>query len=213
VFSDSPGPAVPDNFTTGYSFGLESPGILLTGTAVWHMPVTIRCDNQWAGRSPGCVFPASRPVLYLSEATYGAAAVNVQVGQLYVAGVQGTTASPLTRGDPNLSQGNRDSICDSTFVPNNTVTPTDSCDEYPFASSQQSGGARGLTGANCLETRSYNVNGTWYVQFLNTDTGTQVCERGHVPLALNTAVGSQVGALYTNNRMLLGDPYTILVTV
>jgi hypothetical protein len=35
-----------------------------------------------------------------------------------------------------------------------------------------------------------------------------------VPLAQNKAVGSQgVGAFYTTERMLLGDPYTILVTV
>ena len=61
--------------------------------------------------------------------------------------------------------------------------------------------------------RIYKRGKTWYANFQNTYTGTQRCERGHVPLALNTGVGSQLGALYTNYRMLLGDPYTILVTV
>lgn len=213
VFEDSPGTVTPDNFTTNYSMGLESPGILSTNVLNWRMPVTIRCDNLAPRLSPGCVFPASVPQLVLSESTYGAGAANVLIGEYYLAGTPGlTTATPLTRGDPTLNQGNRDAVCDSTFVPKPTSVPGDSCDEYPFASSQQSGGQRGLTGVNCLEAMPLDVNGTWYANFQNTYTGTQLCERGHVPLVQNSGVGSQLGALYTNYRMLLGDPYTILVT-
>lgn len=214
AFEDVTGTAAPDSFTTNYSMGFDSPGIISINTADWRMPVTIRCDNLPPRVLPGCVFPAAMPQLVLSEATWGAAAANVLIGEYYLAGTPGyTTATPLTRGDPNQNQGNRDAVCDSTFVPNPTKVPTDSCDEYPFAASQQSGGQLGLTGVNCLEAMPQLVNGVWYANFQNTRTGTQRCERGHVPLSLNTGVGSQLGALYTNNRMLLGDAYTVLVTV
>lgn len=152
VFEDSPGTAAPDSFTTNYFMGPVSPGVLSTNVFNWRMPVTIRCDNLPPRVSPGCVFPAAVPQLVLSEATWGAAAAKVLIGEYYLAGSPGlTTATALTRGDPTLNQGNRDAVCDSTFVTNNTLVPTDSCDEYPFASSQQSGGQRNLTGVNCLE--------------------------------------------------------------
>ncbi|MEY9861723.1 hypothetical protein ABH935_007366 [Catenulispora sp. GAS73] len=212
-YSDSPGATSPDTFSTFYTLATETPGVALIKPATWRMPVAVRCDNMLANRNPGCVFPASVPTLYLSEARYGPAAVNVQVAEQYLAGAPGTTTSPLTRGNPALSQGNRDAICDSTFIPDPTNVPTDSCDEYPFASSQQSGGTRGLTGKNCLEIVPGYVNGHGTVSFVNQPTGTQQCERGHVPLAQNKAVGSQLSALYSVFRMLQGDPYTVFVTV
>lgn len=212
-FSDSPGATSPDLFSTFYTLATETPGVALIKPATWSMPTKVRCDNMLAGRYPGCVFPASVPTMYLSEALYGPAAVNAQLGEMFLAGAPGTKTSPLTRGNPALSQGNRDAICDSTFTPNPAEVPTDSCDEYPFAASQQSGGTLGLTGVDCLEAIPGYTNGQGTYVFVNQPTGTQRCERGHVPLAQNKAVGSQLSALYSVFRMLQGDPYTVLVTV
>jgi hypothetical protein len=105
IFEDVQSTTRVDNFTTGYSFALELPGVAITKTAVWRMPVTIRCDNTLTGGRTGCVFPAYRPTLYLSEANYGAAAVNVQIGQLSLLGGPGTASSPLTRGRPDPEPG------------------------------------------------------------------------------------------------------------
>jgi len=94
---------------------------------------------------------------------------------------------------------------------------TDSCDEYRFASSQESGGALGLTAADYIEVLAVQgANGQWFLWrapgLQNKTLGTSRCLRGHVPNALSSGVGSALDAMYTNERMLIGDPYTVRVT-
>jgi hypothetical protein len=212
-YRDSPATGNQDKFTTSYIAPFSVPGAPSINSAQWSSPGTIRCDNQLAGRSVGCVFPAYVPPLVLSVATYGAAALNALIGEHDLAGTPGlSAATPLTRGDPTQTPGNSDAICDKTFYPAPWLIPTDSCDEYPFASSQQSGAQLNLTGEDCMEIVPVNINGTWSVYFLNRDVLPQRCLRGHVPLAQNTSVGGPLSSLYTLNRMLLGDPYTVVVT-
>jgi hypothetical protein len=212
-YLDNPAAGNQDLFDTSYTFSFLPPGVPLLHPATWSTPDDIRCDNQLAPRGVGCVVPDYIPDLPLSVATYGAAAMNVSYGEDFLPGTPGlTTTTPLTRGNPALSQVNPDAICDSTFTPLNGIVPTDSCDEYPFASSEQGGGNLGYTGAACLDIIPYNNAGTWEPLFLNTYTGDQHCLRGHVPLALNTAVGSALGAFYTTQRMLQGDPCTVSIT-
>jgi hypothetical protein len=185
-------------------------------------PDNIRCDNGLGASGIGCVIPAVIPDLPLSVATYGAAAKNVEYGEDFIPGTPGLfTSTPLTRGDPRLTQGNSDAICDNTFKTITRVVPNDSCDEYPFASSQQSGAARNLTGADCFDIIPYNNAGTWEPVFVselglglngNEYTGHQLCERGHVPADKNQAVGGALGRFYNTQRMLAGDPYTVTVT-
>jgi hypothetical protein len=155
--------------------------------------------------------PAWGPVLSLSLATYGAAAMNVYIGERFLKGTPGNSpGTPLTRGDPARTDPNRTAVC-NTFTPLSTV-PDDSCDEYPFASSQQSGGALGLTGAACLQVKPFQqANGIWTWTFLNTYTLTQACQVGHVNNTLNSNVGTALGTMYTTNRMLIGDPYVVQV--
>jgi hypothetical protein len=213
-FVDTPATGLQENFTTRYTAYLNVPGTVFISNAAWSTPNTIRCDNQLTGRGVGCVFPGYTPTLTLSVATYGAAAVNVWIGENVLAGTPGLIGTPLTRGDPSLTQGNRSAICDSTFIRLNMLVPFDSCDEYPFASSQQSGGTQNLIGLNCLEAMPTFMYGKWYVvPFAQYTIGSLKCERGHVTVALNTALGSQaLGPLYTLNRMLPGDPYVVVVT-
>jgi hypothetical protein len=195
-----------------YSIPFQNFAQIKEGLASWGNQTLIRCDNQLAPgtKGPGCVFPSATPTLDLQASIYGAAVVNVAVGEQELVGHPGLLL-PLHRGDPNQSQGNMDAICDRTFVPLPTRVPTDSCDEYPFASSLESGGQLLLTGKDCYETiPEIDKSGTWTYWQLTKKTGTQLCERGHVPLALNTGLGSRaIGPFYTANRMMYADAYYV----
>ena len=58
------------------------------------------------------------------------------------------------------------------------VVVSDSCDEYPFASSQQSGGARNIPGSSCLEiVATQDGTGAWTATYFNTPNN-QACLRG-----------------------------------
>ena len=209
AYEDTPGTQQPDLFMDNYVFDYEVPDAIPTGFATWDSVINIRCDNQLGGQPAGCVFPDYTPYLELSLAQYGAGAANVFFAENLIPGGPGLS-TPLTRGDPANTQPNRDLICDSTFIPT-TFVPDDSCDEYPFASSQQSGGAAGLTGSACMEIVPINVNGTWYYQNFTPITG-QPCERGHVPEEENEDVGTPLITMINTNRVLTGDPYWVVVT-
>ncbi len=177
------------------------------------MPEAARCDNQLTGKSPGCVFTSYGPVLTLPVSFYGAAAINVLAGMTKLSGTPGlTSATPLTRGDPALKDGNRDAICDDSFVPSFVLVANDSCDEFPFASSQQSGGQLKLTGKDCLEIMPRLEPEGWTIWALTPVFPGARCLRGHVPGDQNSAVGSALGGMYTTYRMLIGDPYLVAVT-
>jgi hypothetical protein len=212
-YFDQPLPGKSDTFNIFYTLNvifLDFP--LRSDSLVWTSPEPIRCDDMLRPRSPGCVFPMWGPLLNLSVSVYGAAAVNVAIGQRYLAQPFGTQASPLTRGDPAVSDPNRDAICDGTFFPSLILVQDDSCDEYPFASSQQSGAQRGFTGAACLEIVPLKKsNGEWVIYVAHGNIGVHWCLRGHVPNGQNRAVGTAVGTMYTNYRMLTGDAYAIEV--
>jgi hypothetical protein len=209
-YEDTPTATTPDKFLTNYVFDIAIPDVFTTEFATWGSGANIRCDAQLGGQPTGCVFSDYPPSLQLSVATYGAAAVNVEIGENYLVGNPGWGA-PLTRGDPADTDSNRDAICDGTFLAT-TLVPNDSCDEYPFASSQQSGGAIGLTGSSCAEALPINLNGVWYVEWFKPYLGTEQCLRGHVPSDQNSAVGSQLSSLINTNRVLIGDPYWVAVT-
>jgi hypothetical protein len=217
AYNDNPSQGGQDSFTTSYAvdFTPSQPGtgIVTVSVLSWRSPNVIRCDNGLANSGTGCAFPGFTPTLTLSVATYGAAAINADVGEHDLLNTPGlSTSTPLSRGDPTLSQGNRSAICDKTFYAAPWMVPTDSCDEYPFASSQQSGGQLGLTGIACREIVARNNTGVWKTTVLVKPGKSQQCLRGHVPLAQNRAVGGPLSALYTTNRMILGDPYIVVVT-
>jgi hypothetical protein len=222
TYQDNPLAQAPDRFNTTHTFDVSIPGFLpSTGPDRWGAPLAIRCDNNTPGfTNPGCVVPDYPPNLVLPLSKYGAAAANALVGETNLPGTPGLSAqTPLTRGDPANTNANRGVTCGG-FVPfpagNSYGVVSDSCDEYPFASSQQSGGALGIPGSSCLEiVPKQDANGKWTAINLNTYTHTypQICLRGHVNSILNSNVVSQaLNPLYTLNRMMIGDPYTVQVT-
>lgn len=222
AYQDNPAAGGADNFYLSYSFNLTVPGFLPEGGPdTWNAPDRVRCDNNTPGwSSPGCVVPTYAPTLVLPLSVYGAAAMNAYVGELYLPGTPGlSSTTPLTRGDPDDTDANRAVTCSgfTALAPGNSYgVVSDSCDEYPFASSEQSGGALGIPGSDCLEIVPYqSQNGQWTFNPRNryTNAYPQVCVRGHVNGTLNSLVGSQVvNPLYVNNRMMIGDPYTVQVT-
>lgn len=78
--------------------------------------------------------------------------------------------SPLSRqGNEAIVANNRKVICDSTFnpVPNGmTASGTKpSCDEYPFASSRQSGGGTVTSGSQCAQFYVVKNGTRWSLEY------------------------------------------------
>ncbi|HET9117537.1 MAG TPA: hypothetical protein VFN75_05590 [Pseudonocardiaceae bacterium] len=221
TYQDNPGTQAPDTFNITWSEDQSIPGLVSNPTLVQSAPASIRCDNQFPGNmGAGCVIPSYAPTLVLPLSVYGGAAMNVWVAENYLPGTPGlSTSTPLTRGDPARTTPNRTAICNSfkPFPDPNPFVAVDSCDEYPFASTQQSGAALGATGSNCLEILPTHNPDTgaweWFDLTRYTFTASQVCVRGHVNQTLNSNVGTMaLNPMYTANRMLIGDPFTVQVT-
>jgi hypothetical protein len=188
---------------------------------------------------PGCVDEGYVPTLYLSLAKYGAAAEMILWAQYALSGHWGLQGEgqPLHRLiEPILQKNNREIICETDWAPDGTLTSalqpyndTDSCDEYPFASSYESGAMEEdvnnnakpyvTTGASCAQfiaakTGSSGVEATdWPTTTdLATPTGNELCVRSHNPNRLNSAVGSAYWSLISADRLIDKDPFWVLVT-
>ena len=198
-----------------------------------------RCDSE-ATSTDGCVDERFIPTLVLPLAKYGSSAAMIQWAQFNLSGAWGLQGigAPLHRlVDPILQANNREVICDSSFVPNAAITAalapyndTDSCDEYPFASTYESGamvdGVTGAqkpfvtTGANCAQvtanqtgTSGNNEAADWATtSVVGSPSGTEPCVRGHIPGLLNSLVGSAYSALITTRRLIDKDPFWVSVT-
>jgi hypothetical protein len=209
-YTDQPGLSW-NNSTITYTMTMAIPSqIPVIPVSSWLGPTAIRCDNV-VGNVAGCVFPDAQPMFNVSLATYGASAAMIWWAQNYLPDKWGLYSSgkPLTRlADPILQKSNRKAICgDGTWVSDGG---DDSCDEYAFAATQESGGRLGLTGAQCAEVRPYQDNGNWYVSQLRYN-GNERCVRGHVPLSANTDVGGALGTFTLNQRLMDGDQYWVQV--
>ncbi|MBG0568701.1 hypothetical protein [Actinoplanes aureus] len=173
----------------------------------------IRCDSQ-VGSYPGCVIPTVIPTLYISVAESGAAAHNILFAQTYLPDKWGKS-KPLRRlADTGIQDTNRRAICDATFVPDPSVVGGDSCDEFAFAASYQSGNMLGVKGSSCAEIKPYidQTTGTWMIAPAGRGwNGSERCVRGHVALADNTSVGSRLGSFTSAFRVLDYDEYWVSV--
>jgi hypothetical protein len=188
-----------------------------------------RCDSE-VGSSSGCVNEDFTPTLSLSLAQYGAAAYIIYWAQNNLTPWGSQAADmPLTRlADTATREANRAAICgDGTFVNEGSAiggndSDSDSCDEFPFAGTYQSAGYAGFTGAACAQvtavpsgTTTGNEAADWPAVAVSPNT-TYItgapCVRGHVPLALNSAVGGAYGNLILSNRLIDGDPFWVAVT-
>jgi hypothetical protein len=207
-------PNASDQITRDVDYGVETiaPDAGVPPTIQYGTPVgaAFRCDRLVSG-APGCVYPSVTPTMFIRISQSGAAAVNVQFAQSNLPDHWGRD-QPLHR---LVNQGNnRDIICDSTFVNDPRVLPQDSCDEFAFASSYESGNLLGLRGSDCAEIRPYldAATGTWVVEKIKPMTYTERCLRGHVSLSENKSVGGVYSAfIQSDSRVLDYDAYWIEV--
>lgn len=211
TYTDNPGTNGVHNFITTYTFNVAPPPNTTPAPPVtWSLPTTLRCDSQ-VGNFPGCVVPFVTPELVVSLTTHRAAAANILFAQTSLPDGWGST-QPLTRqANTATADANRRAICeDGTWVPDPTISQ-DSCDEYAFAASRQSGAAFGLRGIDCAEVTPVQGRlGRWSI-VLNRYTGTERCVRGHVPLPENSLVGTALSNLTQGQRILDAEAYFVTV--
>lgn len=189
----------------------------------------VRCDNGAAvAGTAGCVVPLYVPVLSVPQSTYGAAAALIRWAQTNLPGHWGLQGSgkPLTRLKNTTTRNrNRRIICqDVSFVNldgviGGTNGDSDSCDEFPFAATYQSGALNGVTaGSQCAQLIATQTGVTgneaadWNtVTPLGSPTSSAACARGHIPLRLNSGVGSAYRAFISTQRLIDKDPFWISV--
>lgn len=187
----------------------------------------VRCDNGVAvARTAGCVVPRYVPVLSVPQATYGAAAALIRWAQVNLPGHWGLQGSgnPLTRLKNTATRDrNRRIICRDVSWVNldgavgGTSGDSDSCDEYPFAATYQSGALHGVTaGLQCAQLIAVltgvtgNEAADWNTVIpLGQPTRTEACARGHIPLRLNNSVGTAYRALISTQRLIDKDPFWV----
>ena len=211
-YTDNPVVGTPDAFRLQYTLTVVPPSGGSTNQPIrYEFPTDIRCDQPAAANArAGCVVPLYQPTLELPLAQYGAGAANIAIAQNYFPDGWGLT-TPLSReASRPVQDSNRQAICeDGTFVYDPAI-PADSCDEFAFAASKQSGAAFGLTGIDCAEVTPVFEDGQWFATIW-TDNFTERCVRGHVPLPENSAVGGELGRFTQSERLLDNDKYLVAI--
>jgi len=216
AYKDSPTRS-PNYIERRYELEITQPGTVPTKPYVnWAGPVTLRCDNL-VGNSPGCVVPAYTPTFDVPLSQWGAAAATYAWVQTMLPDHWGsfTAEKPLHRLATYARQkANRDKICRDGTWRKDPAVPNDSCDEYPFAATYESGPMLGLRGSQCAEIEPEKVGGQWDVKLLNAAAVTKAarCVRGHVPGPQNTAAGGALGNFATEQRLVDYDPYWVRIT-
>ncbi|ARZ72626.1 hypothetical protein SMD11_7050 [Streptomyces albireticuli] len=199
----------------GWEMVIKHAGVALDTKITWG-DVGARCDNKVAGNR-GCVVPAFTPTLYIDYAKRQAAAamiVEAQQKNLQHWGLRGK-GKPLTRlADDKETQKNRDITRPSDWIPPDGLEKG-SCDEFPFASTYQSGTKGGVhSGDQCAQLFSWqSPNGDWWVEEWEHKNEIVVapCIRANTPLIQNTSVGGDLGRFTQDIRLLDADPYWVQV--
>ncbi|WP_327118918.1 hypothetical protein OG206_22630 [Streptomyces sp. NBC_01341] len=177
----------------------------------------VRCDNKVGGNT-GCVFPKYTPTLPLSTKKYPAAAAYYWVLMEKLASHPGSEEhnKPLHRlADDSKAKENRDKMCMlavAEWKPN-TAADGESCDEYPFAKSRESGGMTLTSGKYCVQMYAdKQTDGTWMLELDNNYTypsWNEPCGRAAVPARQNTDAGGDLGRFTTEVRLLDSDAYFV----
>jgi hypothetical protein len=202
----------------------------------WNSPISYRCDDDLAPQTvanvpeaaaaldpAGCVFPRDIPTLTLPISEFGASAAMIRWAQQHLDGKWGLRSSnrPLNRlGDTAKARENRNKVCRTDWRPNPRV-PHVSCDEYPFAGSEQSPGSLlGFSGKECAQVTAVETGKPgqtelqrWKtVEPLGRFSAAAKCVRGSIPLSQNTGAGREYANLVRSERLLPGDPFWVAVT-
>jgi hypothetical protein len=224
----------------------DSLGITLSGSGGPGIPPWTFTDADLVGRCDSvatvkdhCINQDVIPTLTLSLAAYGAAAAIIQWAQTNLSahwGVDGEGQPLHYLSNSALNKQNRKIICKTNWKAsaalNTALKPydtTDSCDEFPFAGSYESGammtGWNGqkkkyvTTGKDCAQVTAVKTDDTGVVETdwssvspLGSYSSSQVCVRGHIPASLNSKVGTAYSKLLSNDRVLGAEPFWLTVS-
>ncbi|MFD3459303.1 hypothetical protein ACFWVM_06310 [Nocardia fluminea] len=193
--------------TNGFAeFTFTAPGASPVTTKTAVSPV-IRCDQIGNRNTSGCIVAGAEPILDLRNRNVPALAGHI--GYAQSSGLPGApNGTPLTRTTNNtVVQNNRNISCNRVPGPR---PAGQQCDEYPFASSLQGGGANGPT-RTYQGTCATGIPGTLAdvrpvpVTFWNS-AGVSLCM---MPGRENMRGGGITGWFYTKNRVLDGDTFYV----
>ncbi len=217
-----------------YSLVYDAPPFIPLNVIRWNTPWNYRCDNGLALTGTGCVVPKFIPTLDISRKDFGAAAAMIAWAQKNLSGHWGLKG----KGDPlrrlrnrraGTPAGNRKVICErrwKAFGPwrAGSVTMGDSCDEFPFAGTYESGAMPPhpvANGAECAQVKAEQTSDTgddparlWNnVVVIGTFSPRDKCVRGHIPLKLNVDLGQKAfQSLINSARLIDRDPFWVAVT-
>ncbi|WP_211301831.1 hypothetical protein [Streptomyces sparsogenes] len=161
--------------------------------------------------------------LQVPRSLYGSSADMIEWAQHNLSGHWGLrgTGQPLRRLQKESDQAsNRNTICGSTKFTKDPNIPDDSCDEFPFAGTWESGALNGVThGKDCAQVTAVQADNSgdlatdWpTITPVGTFTGNEKCVRGHIPRDLNTDLGGAYGVFVKNARLADNDPFWLRIT-
>lgn len=225
-YASNPAPDTHVQFTTSYLLYVTSPGAQITDpSAAWSNPRVIRCDDavrdvtgdSGGSASPGCVVPSVMAVVPMNEiVTYpgspnsgqGGAAAAYKWAQDHIANGWGLN-TPLTRakdGEDDRRAATCGDLSSKPFVPQTKQISTDSCAEFPFASTHEGGS----DGAQCAEIVPRYLNGEWTISSVgSTDPSTLPCVRAHVRLVDRQSAEEALSAGYKDQRILESEQFDV----
>jgi hypothetical protein len=211
TYSDTPAAAATDFVDMSNSIAMEVPdGTVLSSGYVDGQP-QLRCDTGLYTDPPtdstGCVYPQVDPTVEFTLSGTGSTAA-IDLWALENENPDWGYDAPLTRlTSDTVRNANRTAICGS-FV---KLYDNDSCEEYPFASTTQSGGYNGFTGADCAQVQAVDTNGTWSITILGNYTGSEPCVVGHADLTSQRSQGGTLKTFYAANRVIDGDDFYVAI--
>lgn len=215
--NDSMGPEeIHNNLIMRWTDSFTTPDSLYPATLNYKSPIPIRCDSQSnVNGNPGCSVPQYTPTLVLTGFETGNA------GTANVAGMQyfnmdhwgrypdGTVLHRLNNS--TQATANRRAMCQSGYWTANSAVLGDSCDEFPFAASYESGNMLGLAPTDCSEWIPIFDPSTlsWIFDPYPGYSTSQRCVLGHVNLNDNQSVGGMYSAFIQNKRIINNDAFWI----
>lgn len=205
-----------------------------TGYEVAGGKMDVRCDLEAKNTKgkPGCVFPSYTPTYVVNTWKNPSAGAFYWILQQKLPSHPGSRDhnEPLTYNSNNLqADSNRAIICPRSgpevFIPNpasNAPTRAANCDEYPFATTYQSGGMppqQVRSGRDC--TQLYAVapqsgSSGWTLRedptYSRVNTWQEICGRASIPGDENSGAAQQIGLRFVpSNRMIDKDNFYVAV--
>lgn len=159
----------------------------------------MRCDKEHKSYSACCIMTKGQVAIGYDKSPYPSFARHVSEAQK--SGLPGKTTALKRLKAGQSSAKNRSKACPSRLKRPSGL----SCDEYPFASTQQGayyGGGTGRTFSKCnIADKSYPVGA-------KGGKGYSACM---IPQKENSATVSDLSKFFKESRVLTGDPFYIQI--